>query len=117
MLRETKGEAAAEHKRKRWSEMPGWLVVTCRRSSDSLRQQEDYAACACAIQNFMLSLHSEGIASKWSTGPVTRDNEFLDLLGVDPEAEFAAGLIWYGYPAEQPETRRTDYTDSLVHHP
>ena len=41
---------------------------------------EDHAACACAIQNFMLSLAEEGIGSKWMTG----------ALGAAPEDVMAA---------------------------
>ena len=47
------------------------------RSSAQVRAQlteklglEDHAATACAVQNFMLSLASEGIASKWMTATV-----------------------------------------------
>mmetsp|Transcript_42375 Transcript_42375/g.48134 ORF Transcript_42375/g.48134 Transcript_42375/m.48134 type:complete len:217 (-) Transcript_42375:62-712(-) len=29
---------------------------------------EDHAACSCAIQNFMISCASQGIATKWMTG-------------------------------------------------
>ena len=39
----SKGADAADFKRQSWSEKPGWLVVTCRRSEDALREREDYA--------------------------------------------------------------------------
>lgn len=96
------GPAAAENKLRRWLDVPGWLVVTCVRSADPIRAQEDYAACACAVQNAMLALWSEGVGTKWTTGDVTRDARFFDLVGVDPAAELLVGLVWYGYPAEVP---------------
>jgi nitroreductase len=34
IVRANKSEAAAAFKREQWSEKPGWLVVTCRRSDD-----------------------------------------------------------------------------------
>ena len=59
-----KSAEAGEFKRQSWSEKPGWLVVTCARSKDELREQEDYAACAAAVQNFMLHLWKAGVGSK-----------------------------------------------------
>ncbi len=112
-----KGPEAARFKREAWSEKPGWLVVTCRRSSDELLQREDYAACAAAIQNFMLYLWKAGVGSKWTTGDITRDERFFDLLGIDPDNEFVVGLLWYGYPKITPEQKRKGLDDVLTELP
>lgn len=101
-----KGDEMADFKRKKWSEKPGWLVVTCERSLDELRQLEDYASCSAAIQNFMLYLWKAGVGSKWTTGPITRDARFFDIIGVNPDEAFVAGLIWYGYPKLTPSQAR-----------
>lgn len=101
LIDEKKGPEAGAKKRKRWAAIPGWLVVTYDRNEDALREKEDYAATCCAIQNLMLYLHSRGISSKWSTGPVIRTPEFYDLIWVDPNCEEVAGLLWYGYAAEE----------------
>lgn len=108
MLRTSKGEARAAHKLARWKSMPGWMLLTCGVVQDEFRQQEDYAACCCAAQNFMLSLWAAGIGSKWTTGPVTTDPEFYRLTGIDPVERFAVGLFWYGYPAEACTSTRHD---------
>jgi len=108
-----KSEEAAQFKRAQWSEKPGWLVVTCRRSADELLQREDYAACAAAIQNFMLYLWKAGVGSKWTTGDITRDERFFDILGVDPGDELVVGLLWYGYPKLTPAQKRKDLDDIL----
>ncbi|MGK0299046.1 MAG: nitroreductase [Gammaproteobacteria bacterium] len=105
-LIETKGIEAAEKKYKRWMEIPGWLLVTCQKSNDELLFQEDYAACCCVIQNMMLCLWDKGIGTKWSTGPVTREDRFYDLVWVNKDLEKIVGLIWYGFPAEVPKTIR-----------
>ena len=105
---ERKGPAVADFKARSAAAVPGWLVVTCRKSEDELRQQEDYASCACAIQNLMIYLTAAGAASKWSTGPVTRDERFYRLLGADPAAESIVGLIWYGWPRISPTQSRKD---------
>ena len=106
MLIETKGIEAAERKYKRWMEIPGWIVVTCLKSDDEMRYQEDYAACSCAIQNLMLVLWQKEIGTKWSTGPVIRDERFYDLVWVNKDMENILGIIWYGYPADIPQTTR-----------
>lgn len=106
LVADARGDAAAEAKRERWSAVPGWLVVTCRTSEDAERMREDYAACCCAIQNFQLYLWSEGVGVKWTTGAVTRDARFPELVGFDPAQESVVGLLWYGRPAIVPETQR-----------
>lgn len=100
------GEKDAHKKQERWSRIPGWLVLTCDRSGDPVRSQEDYAACCCAAQNLMLYLWHHGIGVKWTTGDVIRDQRFYDLLWIDPEAESVVGMYWYGYPEEIPVTER-----------
>lgn len=99
-------EKAAAFKRQSWSEKPGWLVVTCQRSDDTLRQQEDYAACCAAIQNLMLFLWKAGVGSKWTTGDITRDARFYEIVGIDAETQTVVGLFWYGYPKLTPTQSR-----------
>lgn len=112
-----KGEELAKHKRDSWCEKPGWLVVTCERSDDELRQQEDYAACSAAIQNFMLYLWKAGVGSKWTSGDITRDARFLDILSIDASKAFVVGMIWFGYPKLTPAQSRKDLPDVLIELP
>ena len=114
LVSESKGAEAGEAKRKRWSAIPGWLVVTCYRSEDELRAREDYAACCCAVYAMMLYLWSQGVGTKWTTGDVTRDPRFYDAIWTDPAAESVVGLIWYGYPAEIPVTARKPVSEIVV---
>lgn len=106
VLTATKGAAEATAKSKKWAEVPGWVAITCDKSADPLRREEDYAACCCAIQNLQLALWSAGIGTKWSTGDVTRHPDFYRLLGIDSSQQSVVGLIWYGYPAVVPEQTR-----------
>ena len=105
IVTEKKDARAGEFKAKNWSEKPGWLVVTCRRSGDDLRQREDYAACCAAVQNLLLFLWKAGVGTKWTTGDITRDPRFFEILGLDDD-EFVVGLIWYGYPKVTPGQSR-----------
>ncbi|MHC4875517.1 MAG: nitroreductase family protein [Planctomycetota bacterium] len=114
LVTEAKGEEAGEAKRQRWSGIPGWLSVTCPRSPDEpLREQEDYAACCCAIQNLSLALWSRGIGMKWTTGAVTRHPDYFAALGLDPDSTLSVGMLWYGYAQTIPEQRRRPVDDIL----
>ncbi|MDH5344320.1 MAG: nitroreductase family protein [Gammaproteobacteria bacterium] len=107
LVRETKGdEDLAVFKERSALSMPGWLLVTCRKSDDLLLEREDYAAVCCAIQNLALYLSEAGVACKWTTGKITRDQRLFDLIGIDSRLEFVAGLIWYGYPKTLPAQTR-----------
>ena len=108
-----KGAELGEHKRKAWSEKPGWLIVTCPYNDDRLREQEDYAACCAAVQNFMLFLWNAGVGSKWTTGPITRDARFFEIIGVDQKEHFVVGMLWFGYPKITPTQSRAPLDEVL----
>lgn len=106
-----------EHKRKAWSRKPGWIIVTCQRNDDDLREREDYAACCAAVQNFMLYLWKAGVGSKWTTGPITRDGRFFDIIGVRPDDAFVVGMLWYGYPKITPQQSRKGVDEVMTRLP
>lgn len=87
---------------------PPELVVACQlRSPDPFQAREDYAACACAIQNFCISMAGDGVHTKWSTGALTRDPRAWEFLGVDPAVAEVIGFLWAGHadapgPIERP---------------
>lgn len=81
---------------------PTIVAVTCRRSADTVREQEDRAAVAVAMQNIQLAAWAEGIGTKWSTGKVIRLPATATLLGFDPAQEEIMGLLFFGQPAEIP---------------
>ena len=101
-----KGEEAGQKKLKRWLQMPGWLVVTCVKGDDdddfndpTSLARENYAACCCAVQNLCLSLHSQGIGTKWTTGPCNFDERFAEAVGFASEREYTVGTLWFGSAA------------------
>ena len=107
-------EAARAAVRRRLQAIPTWLVQTSRLSPDLPQQErEDYAACACAVQNLMLYLWQAGVGVKWTTGEVTRDPRFYEVLGLDAARETVTGLFWCGYPAEVPAPRERRDTEVI----
>lgn len=112
-----KGERAAAARRKRLESIPAFFVVTSAKSEDPLRQQENYAACCCAVQNLMLYLWQCGIGVKWTTGAITRESRFYEIVGIDMEAESVVGFFWYGRPKVVPEQKRRDVSEIVVKTP
>jgi nitroreductase len=106
IVRADKGEEMAEIKLRRWSEIPGWLSMSFDKSEDPLRSQEDYAACCCVAQNLALILWEQGVGMKWTTGKVTRDEGFYEIIGLNSQSSSVVGLFWFGYPVEIPEATR-----------
>ena len=106
---------------------PQLLVVSIDMSPDgkndgmewNVRGLEDHAAAACAIQNMMLSLASQGIGSKWMTGKMGISGE--DVLGIFndvAETEHYMGTFMMGYPKEPMEhmkvrTRKMGLSDKV----
>ncbi|GMH78974.1 hypothetical protein TL16_g07993 [Triparma laevis f. inornata] len=82
-------------KKEKWSQIPGWMVFTSQRSPDSIINKENTYAVACSIQNFMLSLNSHSIGSKWMTTPFIFEEEFKRIVGISEEEE-VIGCVWYG---------------------
>lgn len=117
IVTDKKGAEAGEFKRQSWSQKPGWLVVTCQRSKDELLQRENYAACSAAVHALMLYLWKAKVGSKWTTGDITRDSRFFDIIGVDEAQEFVVSLMWYGYPKLTPTQSRKDLANVLVKRP
>ncbi|MCB9549909.1 MAG: nitroreductase [Myxococcales bacterium] len=85
---------------------PGALVVVSQVvAEDAERAREDYAACACAIENMMLAATAQGLHAKWSTGGLTRHPEVRTLLAL-PDGEEVVGFVWLGEALELPSVSR-----------
>ena len=117
LVAERKGDEVAVAKRERWQSVPGWLAITCVVDEDPVTAREDYAACACAIQNIALYLHSAGLGSKWISGEATRHSDLAPILEIDSAHEYCVGLLWYGYPKRRPRSQRRDLDEILTQRP
>eukprot|EP00568_Trieres_chinensis_P011194 CAMPEP_0183298032 /NCGR_PEP_ID=MMETSP0160_2-20130417/5167_1 /TAXON_ID=2839 ORGANISM="Odontella Sinensis, Strain Grunow 1884" /NCGR_SAMPLE_ID=MMETSP0160_2 /ASSEMBLY_ACC=CAM_ASM_000250 /LENGTH=303 /DNA_ID=CAMNT_0025459973 /DNA_START=126 /DNA_END=1037 /DNA_ORIENTATION=- len=81
-----------------WSDIPGCCVITSKLSPDNpVAEENDFVSTVCAVQNFMLSLWSEGIGSRLVRSPLVQTREFADLCGIDTEKEKVVGCVWYGF--------------------
>ena len=82
------------------------LIATQLCTSHQVQRKEDYAACACAIQNMSLSLVADGVGCKWSTGKITTDPNTYHIAEINPGEEEIIGFIWIGYGNEPPLIKR-----------
>ncbi len=88
---------------------PSHLLIASQISTnDPVQKLEDYASCACAIQNLSLSLVADGVGCKWSTGRITRHSHTYEIVGINPQDEEIIGFLWVGYGViPSPITRPT----------
>ena len=97
----SKGEVLSEKKYlllKSKINNPSHLIVASQIKSDNpIYELEDYAACACAIQNLSLSLAASAVGSKWSTGGIINHMTTYKIIKIDPFIEKIIGLIFIGY--------------------
>jgi nitroreductase len=112
-----KGAAAGAARRARLQAIPGFFVLTSRRSEDPLLDREDYAACCCAAQNLMLYLWQRGIGVKWTTGGVTRQPRFYELLKIEADRESVVGFFWYGLAKVVPTQERRPVAEIVTERP
>ena len=73
------------------------LIASQVFTNNHIQAREDYAACACAIQNLSLSLVANGVGSKWSTGEITTDMRTYEIAEIKPREEEIICFIWVGY--------------------
>lgn len=93
------------------------IVVAQVLASDPGRVEEDYATCAAAVQNLLLSLTADGVGSKWGTGGPTRDPETFEILGLDPATHKIVAFVWAGVPAGEAAAPARPPLDALVSRP
>lgn len=132
LMQKLSGEEAcrseATRKREKWANIPAFLIATVSGMEDQthpqlgkqdelyyselpyvppndIQQLEDYASTCASIQNLLLSLHAEGLGSKWATGPIIRTLAFRDLIGCKPN-DMVVGLIFIGWPKRVPRMPR-----------
>ncbi|MBN2646843.1 MAG: nitroreductase [Thiotrichales bacterium] len=78
-------------------QIPQIVLVGQVLSDDAVIRKEDYAACACGIQNLQLMAWQQGIGVQWSTGPILQAQATYDLLEQSPERIELIGALYMGY--------------------
>lgn len=103
---EAENEAIKATAREKILSKPTLVSVAQKLEGPPSQQREDYGAISCAIQNIQLAAWAQGVGMQWSSGKIILMPQTYDLLGIDPEREELAGLLFFGYPASIPSAPR-----------
>ncbi len=76
--------------------IPQIILVGQVLAKDKFTAKEDYAACACAIQNLQLIAWQQSIGVQWSTGPILTDPRSYELLTIQPAEIALIGALYMG---------------------
>tara|TARA_Y100001968_G_scaffold301239_1_gene313319 strand:- start:218 stop:769 length:552 start_codon:yes stop_codon:yes gene_type:complete len=88
---------------------PSHLLIASQLCTDNqVQKNEDYAACACAIQNLSLSLVENNVGCKWSTGKIIKEPKTYQIVEINPIEEEIIGFIWIGYGKIPPLIKRPE---------
>ena len=69
---------------------PSLVAVSAKRSDDSVQDEEDLCATACATYAVLLAAHSRGLAGYWRTPAVLRTPEGRAAVELGDEERFVA---------------------------
>ncbi|PSL50805.1 nitroreductase [Salsuginibacillus halophilus] len=98
------------------ADVPFVVAVSTKTSiEDPVLDQEDRAATACAVQNFMLSAWSEGVGCFWGSGPLLKDEVTKNTLGLGADEEVIA-MLFIGVPEVIPSVKERSFTNAVTWH-
>lgn len=98
-----KSQDSADQKLKKWSNIPGWVLVTQKISDAPKIAKEDYATISIAMYILMLALDEKGIGAKWSTASLFSTDTWYNICGINHSKEEIVGMLWYGYADKEPK--------------
>jgi nitroreductase len=98
---------------KKLSLVGAWIDVSCLKDEHPLKDRENEAATAAAIQNVLLMATEQGLQSFWSTGKLFRDPWTAAWIGRDAESEHFSGALWLGN-GQAPEAKKRPPVDSIT---
>ena len=91
--------------RKKAFRAPVVIAVICEAGRDEVETLENYAACAAAVQNMLLTAHALGLGVMWRTGSVAYHDHMRKFLGLE-EGDTVVAHLYIGYPDMDERPRR-----------
>src|SRR3712207_2123806 len=80
--------------RKKVFRAPVVIAVICEAGRDEVETLENYAACAAAVQNMLLTAHALGLATMWRTGAVAYQDHMREFFGLGEGAKIGRASCW-----------------------
>lgn len=106
---EKKGQQASEEElkfaRDKCFSSPVLIIVSMIGDDNKIMDQENYAACWCAIQNLLVAANARGLGSYPSTGAWIDQNFVGPVLGLT-EKERPVACIFLGYSEQKALPKR-----------
>jgi nitroreductase len=102
--------------RKKAFRAPVIIAVICEAGRDETETLENYAACACAVQNMQLTAHALGLGAMWRTGAPAYHEHMREFFGLR-EGDTVVAHLYVGYPdmAERPRRRKPASEKTVWH--
>jgi nitroreductase len=102
--------------RKKAFRAPVIIAVICEAGRDEVETLENYAACACAVQNMQLTAHSLGLGAMWRTGLFAYHEHMRRFFGLQAGDRIVA-YLYIGYPdmGERPRRRQPAKEKTVWH--
>ncbi len=102
--------------RKKAFRAPVVIVVICEAGRDEVETLENYAACAAAVQNMLLTAHALGLGTMWRTGAPAYHDHMRRFLGLK-EGDTVVAHLYVGYPdmGERPRRRQPAREKTIWH--
>ncbi len=111
-MSEAKREQIADDIYRKFSTVPAYLLVIMAENGTFEIAEEDYAACAALIQNFLLLAWERGIGSCWKS--FKNDPRLREFVGLQAR-EKVVGIIHLGYPEAVPSSKRQSARERLTY--
>ena len=90
---------------------PTVFAVVSKKGSTNIEREENMAATACFIQNFMLEAWEEGVGVFWSSNGQNANNRAILSITDDFDV---IGVLAVGYPEEIPAAKpRTSISEKI----
>ena len=91
--------------RKKAFRAPVVIAVISLAGRDEVETLENYAACAAAVQNMLLTAHSLGLGAIWRTGPAAYHERMREFFGLK-DGDRVVAYLYVGYPDMGERQRR-----------
>lgn len=98
----------------KFQRIPQVILVGQKLVEHPVDVMEDYAACACAIQNFQLMATELQLGVQWSTGPIICDERVYQFLNLDKTQTKLIAALYMGFPEGDVTSVRKSYEASLI---
>ena len=98
----------------KFQRIPQVILVGQKLVEHPMDVMEDYAACACAIQNFQLMATELKLGVQWSTGPIIRDDRVYQYLNLDKTQIQLIAALYIGFPECEVTSVRKSFKDALI---